>query len=102
MGWDTAAKMRAGTRPELSPDDGARPRAADLLANSSEQNLCGKIWSHYGAKLDENRTSALTNSTIMYSIGSVCHLAVISPTVSTFAVPPRRRAGTRGNVGAGT
>jgi hypothetical protein len=30
-------------RPELSPDDGARPRAADLLAKSPEQNLCGKI-----------------------------------------------------------
>src|SRR3954463_5209947 len=53
-----------------------------LLAKSPEHNLCGKIWSHYGAKLDENRTYTLTNSTIMYSIGLVCHLAVISPTVS--------------------
>src|SRR3954449_9156383 len=53
-----------------------------LLAKSPEHNLCGKTWSHYGAKLDENRTYTLTNSTIMYSIGSVYHLAVISPTVS--------------------
>src|SRR4051794_33572000 len=79
--------MRAGARPELSPDDGARPRAADLLAKSPKHNLCGKIWSHYDAKLDENRTYTLTNSTIMYNIKSVCHLAVISPTD-----PPRAGA----------
>src|SRR3954452_22209846 len=50
----------AGRRngPALSSHDGARRRAADLLAKSPEQNLCGKIYSHHGAKLDENRTSA--------------------------------------------
>src|SRR3954452_1256283 len=53
-----------------------------LLANSSEQNPCGKICSHHGAKLNKNRTSALTNSTIMQSIVCVCRLVVISPTVS--------------------
>src|SRR3954447_4054022 len=52
-----------------------------LLAKSPEQNLCGKTCSHYGAKLDENGTSTLTNSTIIQSIGSVCRLVVISPTV---------------------
>src|SRR3954454_10554196 len=54
-----------------------------LLAKSPEQNLCGKICSHHGAKLDENRTSTLTNSTIMHSIGSGCRFVVISPTVSS-------------------
>src|SRR3954468_16960587 len=53
-----------------------------LLANSSEQNLCEKICSYRGAKLDENRTSTPTNSTIMQSIGAVCRLVVISPAVS--------------------
>src|SRR3954463_15362190 len=55
-----------------------------LLANSSEQNLCEKICSYRGAKLDENRTSTPTNSTIMQSIGAVCRLVVISPAVSDF------------------
>src|SRR4051794_31643540 len=55
-----------------------------LLANSSEQNLCGKICSRHGAKLDKDRTFALTNSTIMQSIGCVCRLIVISPAVSEF------------------
>src|SRR4051794_27791528 len=54
-----------------------------LLANSSEQNLCEKICSYRGAKLDENRTSTPTNSTIMQSIGAVCRLVVISPAVSS-------------------
>src|SRR3954451_2677051 len=53
-----------------------------LLAKSPEHNLCGKIYSHHGAKLDENRTYTLTNSTIMHSVGSVCRLVVTSPTVS--------------------
>src|SRR3954452_23936061 len=53
-----------------------------LLAKSPEQNLCGKIRSHHGAKLDKNRTSTLNNSTIMQSAGCVCRLVVISPTVS--------------------
>src|SRR5689334_20222809 len=53
-----------------------------LLANSPEQNYCGKIYSHHGDKLDENRTSTLTNSSIIQSIGYVCRLIVISPTVS--------------------
>src|SRR3954454_2426382 len=53
-----------------------------LLAKSPEQNLCEKICSHHGAKLDENRTFDLTNSTIMHSVGSVCRLVVTSPTVS--------------------
>src|SRR3954454_14664517 len=38
-----------------------------LLAKSPEQNLCGRICSHHGAKLDENRTSTLTKSTIIQS-----------------------------------
>src|SRR3954454_766640 len=75
-------KCGADRRPALSSHDGARPRAADLLAKSPEQNLCGKICSHHGAKLDENRTSTLINSTIVQSIGSVCRLVVISPAVS--------------------
>src|SRR4051794_20318742 len=53
-----------------------------LLANSPEQNCRGKICSHRGAKLDENRTSALTSSTIMQSMACDCRLAVISPAVS--------------------
>src|SRR3954468_16291342 len=53
-----------------------------LLAKSPEQNLCGKIYSHHGAKLDENRTSTLTCSTTMHSIVRLCRLVVISPTVS--------------------
>src|SRR4051794_41887232 len=53
-----------------------------LLANSPEQNSRGKICSHRGAKLDENRTSALTSSTIMQSMACDCRLAVISPAVS--------------------
>src|SRR4051794_9412697 len=53
-----------------------------LLANSPEQNCRGKICSHRGAKLDENRTSALTSSTIMQSMACDCRLAVISPVVS--------------------
>src|SRR3954464_4647227 len=60
-----------------------------LLAKSPEQNHCGKICSHHGAKLDENRTSTLTNSTIIQSIGHVCRLIVISPTVSDFLVDTR-------------
>jgi transposase InsO family protein len=40
-----------------------------LLAKSPERNRCGKICSHHGAKLDENRTSTLNNSTIMHSVG---------------------------------
>src|SRR5690242_21676416 len=53
-----------------------------LLAKSPGQNPCGKICSQHGAKLDENGTSTLTNSTIIQNIGSVCRLVVISPTVS--------------------
>src|SRR3954452_4297601 len=53
-----------------------------LLANSPEQNSRGKICSHRSAKLDENRTSALTSSTIMQSMGCVCSIAVITPAVS--------------------
>src|SRR3954462_126933 len=53
-----------------------------LLANSPEQNSRGKICSHRGAKLDENRTSALTSSTIMQSMACDCLLAVVSPAVS--------------------
>src|SRR5689334_23395992 len=53
-----------------------------LLAKSPEHNLCGKICSRHGAKLDENRTYTLMNSTIIQNIGRVCRLAVISPTVS--------------------
>src|SRR5689334_15935256 len=41
-----------------------------LLAKSPEHNLRGKICSRHGAKLDENRTSILTNSTIMHSFRS--------------------------------
>ena len=67
-----------------------------LLAKSPEQNLCGKICSHHGAKLDENRTSTLTNSTIMQSIGCICRLVVISPTVSTCFPSGSGRAGGRG------
>ena len=40
-----------------------------LSANSPGQNPCGKICSHHGTKLDENRTSTLTNSTIMHNFG---------------------------------
>src|SRR3954452_19442786 len=58
-----------------------------LLANSPEQNSRGKICSHRSAKLDENRTSALTSSTIMQSMACDCRLAVISP-----ADPPRAGA----------
>src|SRR3954447_17312950 len=54
------------------------------LAKSPEQNPCGKIYSHHSAKLDKTRTSTLTNSTTMHSVGSVCRLVVISPTVSTW------------------
>src|SRR3954466_10148961 len=61
---------------------GALKNQEILLANSSEQNLCEKICSYRGAKLDENRTSTPTNSTIMQSIGAVCRLVVISPAVS--------------------
>src|SRR3954454_18629699 len=57
------------------------------LAKSPEQNQCEKIYSHHGAKLDENRTSTLTNSTIMHSVESICRLVVISPTD-----PPRAGA----------
>src|SRR3954452_17225481 len=57
------------------------------LAKSPERNRCGKICSHHGAKLDENRTSTLKNSTTMLSVGSLCRLAVISPTD-----PPRAGA----------
>src|SRR4051794_1658934 len=53
-----------------------------LLANSPEQNFHGKICSHRNAKLDENRTSALTSSTIMQSMDRDCRLVVISPAVS--------------------
>src|SRR3954468_23722763 len=52
------------------------------LAKSPEHNPCGKIYSHHSAKLDKTRTSTLTNSTTMHSVGSVCRLVVISPTVS--------------------
>src|SRR4051794_5428289 len=52
------------------------------LAKSPEHNPCGKGCSDHRAKLDENRTSTLTNSTTMQSIGCVCRLVVISPTVS--------------------
>src|SRR4051812_35137060 len=70
-------------RPLLSPyRDFASSIARILLANSSEQNLCEKICSYRGAKLDENRTSTPTNSIIMQSIGAVCRLVVISPAVS--------------------
>src|SRR3954447_18825383 len=61
---------------------GALKNQEILLANSSEQNLCEKICSYRGAKLDENRTSTPTSSTIMQSIGAVCRLIVISPAVS--------------------
>src|SRR3954466_6101330 len=61
---------------------GALKNQEILLANSSEQNLCEKICSYRGAKLDENRTSTPTNSTVMQSIGAVCRLVVISPAVS--------------------
>src|SRR5437763_15834150 len=74
--------MRAGARPELSPDDGARPRAADLLANSPEQNPCGKICSHHGTRLDTNRISVLPYSTIIHNKTRSCRLVVISPAVS--------------------
>src|SRR4051812_40029999 len=59
-----------------------RPLEPALLAKSPEQNRHGKICSHHSAKLDENRTFTLTHSTIMHSVGSVCPLVVISPTVS--------------------
>src|SRR4051812_27042699 len=54
------------------------------LAKSPEHNPCGKIYSHHSAKLDKTRTSTLTSSTTMHSVGSVCRLVVISPTVSGF------------------
>jgi hypothetical protein len=53
-----------------------------LLTNSPDQNPCGKSCSQHSAKIDENRTSALTNTTIIQSIGCACRLVVISPTVS--------------------
>src|SRR3954463_3492354 len=71
-----------------------------LLANSSEQNLCEKICSYRGAKLDENRTSTPTNSTIMQSIGAVCRLVVISPAVSG-GFSDNRRSLTAGGEGGG-
>src|SRR3954468_14280447 len=61
---------------------GALKNQEILLANSSEQNLCEKICSYRGAKLDENRTSTPPSSPIMQSIGAVCRLVVISPAVS--------------------
>src|SRR3954452_6118623 len=66
----------------LPPPTPCRSPGALLLAKSPEQNLCGEVCPHHGAKLDENRTSPLTNSTIMQIIGLVCRLAVTSPTVS--------------------
>src|SRR4051812_48986304 len=62
-----------------------------LLANSTEHNLREKICSYHGAKLDENRTSTPTNSTIMQSIGAVCRLVVISPAVSSSLLYPAGR-----------
>src|SRR4051812_18630484 len=55
-----------------------------LLANSPEQNRCGKICSHHGTRLDKNRISALSYSTIMHNKTCSCRLVVISPTVSEF------------------
>src|SRR4051794_629598 len=72
-----------------------------LLANSSEQNLCEKICSYRGAKLDENRTSTPTNSTIMQSIGAVCRLVVISPAVSLRLRGVERIRETRRAIGDG-
>jgi hypothetical protein len=80
------ANPRPPRPPVSSPNDGRI-----LLAKSPEQNPCGKICSQHGAKLDENRTSTLTNSTTIQSIGSVCRLVVISPTD-----PPRAGAHHRG------
>src|SRR5689334_21574071 len=53
-----------------------------LLANSPKQNPCGKFCSHHGARLNKNRTFALSRSTIMHSTGCICLLVVISPAVS--------------------
>src|SRR5689334_20690685 len=77
-----------------------------LLAKSPGQNPCGKICSQHGAKLDENGTSTLTNSTIIQSIGSVCRLVVISPTVSlrfsgSGTAPDRSSAAPSSSVGRG-
>src|SRR3954466_5709911 len=77
---------------------GALKNQEILLANSTEQNLCEKICSYRGAKLDENRTSTPTNSTIMQSIGAVCRLVVISPAVSDFLCDRRRWIAGRGTV----
>src|SRR3954471_11497085 len=68
----------------LSPPTPCRSPGALPLAKSPEHNLCGKLCSRHGAKLDENRTYTLMNSTIIHNIGCVCRLAVISPTVSAF------------------
>src|SRR3954447_6143280 len=77
----------------LSGVDLDLPTHLILLANSTEHNLCEKICSYHGAKLDENRTSTPTNSTIMQSIGAVCRLVVISPAVSDFRYCWRIRRG---------
>src|SRR3954453_596056 len=82
----TASTRNADPRPRV------KPYVRILLAKSPEQNLCGKICSHHGAKLDENRTSTLINSTIVQSIGSVCRLVVISPAVSGDFLPLYRQA----------
>src|SRR4051794_5311810 len=53
-----------------------------LLANSPEQNPCGKICSHHGTRLDKNRISVLSCSTIIHNKTRSCRLVVISPAVS--------------------
>src|SRR3954451_21230127 len=63
------------------------PRAADLLANSTEQNQCGKVCSHHGPNPDRNMILVLPCSTIMRHIGRAYRLAVTSP-----ADPPRAGA----------
>src|SRR5689334_23958884 len=55
-----------------------------LLANSPKQNPCGKFCSHHGARLNKNRTFALSSSTIMHSTGCICLLVVISAAVSGY------------------
>src|SRR3954454_18410365 len=87
-------QMNQGESCDPVGKEGSLGPAPRLLAKSPEQNPCGKICSQHGAKLDENRTSTLTNSTTVQSIGSVCRLVVISPTVSSgFTYPPDRPQG---------
>src|SRR3954469_21523431 len=62
---------------------GAHEKQWDTVGEVAGAEPLREICSHHGAKLDENRTSTLANSTIMQSVGSVCRLVVISPTVST-------------------